>query len=125
MEDDKAFQGVICIHSLDFIYMFHVHRLLVLYVQGITMWSLCCPWTLEEWPWEQIAVWARSFFRRERQLGVTYQCLHMEVGRCPQQEEITCEAGETYHLSVDRLFRKTEGRTEKDWGRKEDCFIWK
>lgn len=30
MEDDKAFQGVICIYSLDFIYMFHVHGLLIL-----------------------------------------------------------------------------------------------
>lgn len=53
-----------------------------------------------------------------------YQCLHMEVGRCPQREEITCEAGGTYHLSVGRLFSKTEGRTEKDWGRKEGRLLY-
>lgn len=51
------------------------------------------------------------------------QCLHMEVGRYPQREEITCEAGGTYHLSVDRLFSKTEGQKRTGEGRKEDCFI--
>lgn len=86
MKEDRAFQGVICIHSLDFILMSHMHRLLVnavrsSYVQGnynVRVWA--AHGHLKEWSWEQIVVWGQKLLQEEEAAWGDLPIFHMEVG---------------------------------------------
>lgn len=113
MEEDKDFQGVICIHSLDSIHMFHVHSIWPVYSEVLLLWKamsiLRTYWGTS--PQNKLLLEGKIFFMRKRQFGVTNISTRKwgDYRVCPEQEEITSEAGEIYDFSVGRQSSKPEG----------------
>ena len=72
MEEDKDFQGVICIHSLDSIHMFHVHSIWPVYSEVLLLWKamsiLRTYWGTS--PKNKLLLEGKIFMRK-RQFGVT------------------------------------------------------